>query len=184
MEIVPGSPWTVAATQTTTRGEFEFAKLPEAKMFLSNQILGENWFIQSARFEGDDAVTNGFSTSPGQESAMEVVISNAGGTLTGIVKDRQDKPIAAGRVVLVPEAARRANPFLIRTTVAIEKGAFTVETLLPGDYTAIALPDADQFTPAYLRDIQNVEKYEPYGQKVHIGPNEVTRSDLTVVPVP
>ncbi len=182
MEIVPGTPRNTAATQTTKGGDFEFARLPEMRMFLRDRILSDNWFISSARFDGDDAVTNGFTTSPGKESVLEVVISNASGALAGVVKDRLDKPVPAGRVVLLPEGPRRSNPFLIRTTVAIEQGAYTVDTLPPGEYRAIAFPDADQFTPAYLRDMENVAKYEVYGQSVRIGPKETTRMDLTIVP--
>jgi hypothetical protein len=46
-------------------------------MFLKDQILADNWFISSARFEGAVALIDGFSTSPGKEGFLEVVISNA-----------------------------------------------------------------------------------------------------------
>jgi hypothetical protein len=98
------------------------------------------------------------------------------------VKDRQDKPVPAGRIALLPEHSRRNNPYLVRTGVAIERGDYTIETIPPGEYTAIAFPDEDQFTPAFLRDLESVEKYERYGQPVHIGATAVTRLDLTVAP--
>ena len=139
-----------------------------------------SYLTSSGKFYDPDRC---FSTTPGKESNLEVVISNAGGTLVGVIKDQQDKPVPAGRVVLLPELSRRSNPFLVRTGAAIERGEFTIETIPPGEYTAIAFPDEDQFTPAFLRDMQTVEKYERFGQRVHIEAREPTRMDLTVATV-
>jgi len=183
VDWVPGSPRTGAKAQVNKGGEFEFRHLSEMRLFLRNQNLPDKWFLSAVRFDGTDVVTTGFSTTPGKESNLEVVISNAGGTLVGVIKDQQDKPVPAGRVVLLPELSRRSNPFLVRTGVAIERGEFTIETIPPGEYTAIAFPDEDQFTPAFLRDMQTVEKYERFGQRVHIEAREPTRMDLTVATV-
>jgi hypothetical protein len=163
-------------------GEFAAEHVSEMKLFLRDQVLNDTWFISSARFNGSDAIANGFSVQPGEEGVLEVVISNAGGSLAGVVKDKQEKPVPAGRIALLPEPALRANPFLVRTTVAIERGQFTMETIPPGDYTVIALPDEDKFTPAFLRDLPSVEKYERFGQHVTIEPKETKRVDLTVAP--
>jgi hypothetical protein len=163
-------------------GEFAVEHLSEMKLFLRDQVLNESWFISSARFNGNDAITNGFSAQPGKEDVLEVVISNAGGSLAGVVKDKQEKPVPAGRIALLPEPVFRSNPYLVRTTVAIEKGEFTMETIPPGDYTAIAFPDEDKFTPAFLRDLASVEKYERFGQHVRIEAKETKRLDLTVAP--
>src|SRR5262249_20466453 len=116
------------------------------------------------------------------ESFLEIVLSNASGSFAGVIKDRDEKPVPAGRIALLPEVSRRNNPFLVRTGVAIERGEFMIETLIPGEYIAIALPDEDQFTPAFLRDLPSIEKYERFGQHVHIGAGETTRMDLTVAP--
>jgi hypothetical protein len=180
VEWVPGSPRNGARAQVARNGEFQFAHLSEMRLFLRNQNLPDKWFLSSVRLDGSDVMTTGFSATPGKESVLEVVISNAGGTLAGIIKDPHDKPVPAGRLVLLPEVSRRSNPFLVRTGVAIERGEFTIETIPPGEYTAIAFPDEDQFTPAFLRDLQTVEKYERFGQRVHIGARETTRLDLTV----
>ena len=163
-------------------GEFAVQHVSEMKLFLRDQVLNDTWFISSARFNGSDAITNGFSAQPGKEDVLEVVISNASGSLAGIVKDKQEKPVPAGRIALLPEPALRSNPFLVRTTVAIEEGKFIMETIPPGDYTAIAFPDEDKFTPAFLRDLPSIEKYERFGQHVQIEAKETKRLDLTVAP--
>jgi len=181
VELVPGVPRDGFPIRVAANAEFQLRRLSERKLYLRDQVLQDSWFISSVRFDGNDALTGGFSTTPGKESVLEVVISNAGGTLTGVVKDAQNKPAPAGRIVLLPDRSLRTNPFLIRTGVAIEGGVFAIEVIPPGEYTAVAFPDRDEFTPAFLRDMKEMEKYEPFGQPVHIGPRETTRLDLTVV---
>jgi hypothetical protein len=181
VEVVPGVPRDAFPIPVAANGEFQLRLLSERKLYIRDQILQDAWFISSVRFDGNDALTGGFSTAPGKESVLEVVISNAGGTLTGIVKDARNKPVPAGRIVLLPDRSLRSNPFLIRTGVAIEGGVFTVEVIPPGEYTAIAFPDKDEYTPAFLRDMKEMERFQPLGQPVHIGPRETTRLDLTVV---
>jgi hypothetical protein len=171
-----------ATAHVDKNGEFAAEHVSEMKLFLRDQVLNDTWFISSARFNGGDAIADGFSIQPGKEGVLEVVISNAGGSLAGIVKDKQEKPVPAGRIALLPEPALRGNPFLVRTTVAVERGEFTMETLPPGDYTVIALPDQDKFTPAFLRDLPSIEKYERFGQHVTIEPKVIKRLDLTVAP--
>jgi hypothetical protein len=182
-EVVPGSPRTGVFGQVAKNGDFQFNHAPEMTLFLSNKTLDETWFIASAQFDGIDVIANGFSTTPGKESTLEVVISNASGTLGGVIKDAKEKPVSAGRLVLLPEPSRRNNPYLTRTAVSIETGAFTIETIPPGEYTAIILPDEDEFTPALLRDLSSIEQYERFGQCIHIGARETTRVDLTVPPI-
>jgi hypothetical protein len=181
-ELPPFSGWAPASARIDKNGDFVFHHVSETKLFLRDQILNDNWFISSVRFNGSDALTNGFSGQPGKEGVLEIVLSNASGSLAGIVKNKQEKPVPAGRIALLPEPALRGNPFLVRTTVAIEEGKFTMETIPPGDYTAIAFPDEDKFTPAFLRDLPSVEKYERFGQHVTIEAKETKHLDLTVAP--
>jgi hypothetical protein len=180
-ELIPLPGWR-SASRPDKDGNFEFPRVSEMKLFITGQTINDTWFISSVRFNGSDAITNGFVVAPGTEGILEVTISNASGTLVGVVKDGSDKPIPAGRIALLPETSRRANPFLIRIGVAIERGEFTIEVIPPGEYIAIALPDEDQFTPAFLREPRSIEKYERYGQHVHIGAGETTRMDLIAAP--
>jgi hypothetical protein len=181
-ELPPLTGWAPASARVDKNGDFAFQHVSETKLFLRDQALNDNWFISSARFNGSDAITNGFSGQPGKEGTLEVVLSNASGALAGVVKNKQEKPVPAGRIALLPEPAFRSNPFLVRTTVAIEEGKFTMETIPPGDYTAIAFPDEDKFTPAFLRDLPSIQKYERFGQQVTIEAKQTKRLDLTVAP--
>jgi len=187
-EVVPAAPRTgaigqVRITPAGKSGEFLLEHVSEMKLFLDAQFPGDEWFVSSISLDGADVLATGLIAGPGRELVLDVIISNAGGTLAGVIKDREGKPVPAGRLVLMPSDSRRENPFLLRTGVAVEKGEFMIETIRPGEYTAIALPDEDQFTPTFLRNLESVGKYERFGTRVHIGARETTRVDLTVAPI-
>jgi hypothetical protein len=78
----------------------------------------------------------------------------------------------------------RGNPVLLKTGVANTNGDFTINAIRPGNYTLLAFPDEDEFTPAFLRDRDLLEKYEAFGQPVSIGAGQTIRADVTVVPEP
>ncbi len=182
IEVVPATPRVGANINIKKSGEFEIPRFSEMKLFMG-RTAAEGWFYSSVRLDGNDVLTTGFSVAAGKDTFLDLVISNAGGTLTGVIKDQHQNPVPAGRIALLPEPSLRTNPFLVKTGVAIERGEFTLEMIPPGEYTAIAFADEDQFTPTFLRDLQSVEKYERFGQHVHIGARETTRIDLTVAPV-
>jgi hypothetical protein len=134
------------------------------------------------QLDGQDVMASGFSSKPGHESTLEVTISNAGGVITGILKDLQDKPLRTGRFVLVPDPRLRGNPVLLKTGVVNANGGFTINAIRPGNYTLLAFPDEDQFTPAFLRDQDLLEKYEAFGRPISIGARQTIRADVNVVP--
>jgi len=123
-----------------------------------------------------------FSSKPGRESTLEVTVSNAGGAVTGIIKDLQDRPLKSARFALLPELRLRGNPLLLKTGVANANGDFTIDAIRPGNYTLLAFPDEDQFTPAFLRDRDLLEKFEAFGNLISIGAGQTIRADVTVVP--
>jgi len=165
-------------------GEFQFEHLGEANVFLRPSYLDDGWFISEMQLDGKDVMGSGFSSKPGQESTLDVTMNNAGGVIAGIIKDRQDKPLRSGRFVLLPEPRLRSNPVLLKTGVANENGDFTIHAIRPGNYMLLAFPDEDEFTPAFLRNRDLLEKYEAFGHPVSIGAGQTIRADVTVVPEP
>ena len=165
-------------------GEFQFERLAEANVFLRPSYLDDGWFISEMQLDGNDVMGSGFASKPGRESTLEVTMSNAGGVIVGFIKDDQDKPLRSARFVLLPELRLRGNPVLLKTGVADANGDFTINAIRPGNYTLLAFPDEDQFTPAFLRDRDLLEKYEAFGHPVSIGAGQTIRADVTVVPQP
>jgi hypothetical protein len=77
-----------------------------------------------------------------------------------------------------PAGPLRANPAFIRTALANATGEFRIETIAPGEYTAIAFPPEVQPAPMFLDNIQWVEGYERYGQHLQIAAHVESRMDL------
>jgi hypothetical protein len=168
--------------QVNRAGEFQFERLGEANVFLRPMYLDDGWFVSEMLFDGQDVLGSTFSSKPRREGTLEVTISNAGGAITGIIKDGQDRPLKSARFVLMPEPRLRRNPLLLKTGVANENGDFTIDAVRPGNYTLLAFPDEDQFTPAFLRDRDLLERLEAFGYPISIGAGQTIRADVTVVP--
>jgi hypothetical protein len=144
-------------------------------------LLSDEWFISQLLLEGRDVTSSGFSAVPGEDRRLDVVISNAGGRLTGLLKDRQDKPVPGGRVVLLRGESHGANPAVTKIALADDAGEFHIEAIAPGDYTAIAFPPEEQSVPLFLEDAQWVENYERYGQHLQLTPHILSRIDLVTI---
>src|SRR5207249_168035 len=80
-----------ARANVSKTGEFEFAHVSEGTLFIRPFSLGEGWFVSGMRLDGEDVLGSGFSVPPVKERTLEVIVSNAGGAVTGVIKDRQDK---------------------------------------------------------------------------------------------
>ena len=180
-EIVPAMARSILAA-VDTDGRFQLTHLSEATLTLNAADLPDGWYVSGVRQDGQDVTANGITAVPGNDSLPEVIISNASGSLAGTILDRMDKPVSAGRFVLLPNLPARRNPIFISTGTSNGTGAFRIETLPPGEYTLIAFPDDDKFTTTFLRNLNNVEPYERYGQHVYIGARQATK--VTVVAAP
>jgi hypothetical protein len=176
----PERSWNTDAVVSRT-GEFHFMHIPEKTFFLDVGPPNDEWFISRLLFEGRDVTTSGFSASPEEDRTLEVIISNDGGNVAGTIKDILDKPGAGARVVLLPDSSLRDNPVFLKIALASESGEFSMEMIPPGNYTAIAFPAEEQFTPMFLTEPRWVEQYERYGQPIHIDAGETSRADLITV---
>jgi Carboxypeptidase regulatory-like domain len=172
--------WSPAA-DVSSDGDFEFAHLSELQCFFSPYAFNGEWFIAQLTLEGRDVFASGFSTAPGEDRVLDVVISNAGGRLMGFLKSAQDKPAPDSRVVLLPTQSLRANPAFRRIALSDDTGEFHIEGIAPGAYIAIAFPPEDQSAPLFLENVQWVEKYERYAERVEIAAHMESRLDLITV---
>src|SRR5262249_33983294 len=120
--------------QANDDGTFEFTNVPEGMLSLQDIQFRDGWFISDVTLDGRDVTRSGFSVEPGRESTIEIVISNVGGKVSGVIRDRENKELPGARYVLLPERSLRSNRSLVITGAAYEKGGFDIQTIPPGEY--------------------------------------------------
>ncbi len=119
-------------------------------------------YVKSAMLGGTDVLGHTVELS-GAPGTLEVLISQDGGSLTGEVSDSDGKP-ATTDVLLLRHLAG-GEMMLARQLQSDSSGKFTVKDLAPGDYIALASPDAANFEYA---DPAAVRKYQDYVQSVTV----------------
>jgi protocatechuate 3,4-dioxygenase beta subunit len=177
-EVLPFyPPW----SRLSATGEVKL-NASEALYFFRAFDLPYGWFISTIRQGGRDVTASGWAASAGTETTVDVIVSNAGGSITGVIKDRKNRPVSAGRYILLPEPSLRANLPLITTSVASEQGMFKIEAVRPGEYTLIAFPDEDRYTPVFMRDLERVQQFERFGERIQVIAGQTTQVSVTVPP--
>ena len=69
---------------------------------------------------------------------LQIGLSTAGGSASGLVLDAAQRPVAGARVVFVPAASLRTRFDLYRAAATDSKGRWEVQGLAPGDYKVFA----------------------------------------------
>jgi hypothetical protein len=93
-----------------------------------------NAYVKAIRLNADDGLTGAVTVAP-QPGQLEVVIALNGGTLEGVVNDKQ-QPAANAMVVLVPAARGRFD--LYRLAGSNGNGRFQMQGIPPGEYKVFA----------------------------------------------
>ncbi len=184
-ESVPpiGNPSSPVFPELNNLGQFELGHVAEGLLKIEELDLPDGWFLSQVRQDDQDMASSGLSVGPGQTCNVELVISNSGGILIGTTLDPDRNPIPSSRYVLLPDdPGRQSNPLFVKSGSSYEKGGFRIEDLAPGEYTLIALPDTDQFSTTFVRNLQNVQRYAALGTHVHIDAGQTTQIAITVIP--
>jgi hypothetical protein len=108
---------------------------PGTQYFGSMQTA--NAYIKDARFDGNDALNAPVRFSGSVNNGLEIVLGFGSGRVDGTVTDARSQPVAAGRVVAVPDRMRFRTD-LYRTQAIDQNGRFNFPSLPPGDYKIFA----------------------------------------------
>jgi Carboxypeptidase regulatory-like domain len=155
--------------------QFDYVHFSEITCFFG--FLSDELFISKLTLEGHDITSMGFSSAPGEERLLEVIVSNAGGAITGRIRDVDGKPVTDSRVVLLASPELRANPAFGKLAVTSDTGEFRMQAIAPGEYTIMAFSAEEQSTSR-----ENYERFERFGQHVHIAANAELKVDLVTIP--
>jgi hypothetical protein len=132
-------------------GEFTIAGLMPGPYFLRGN---PTWLIKSVTWQGREYIDTPFDAAATQDfSGVEVVVTDAKPTLTGMVRDASGKP-AAGAVLVAFSTNdahwtnRGLTPMRMGSATASRTGTYTFGSLPAGDYF-VAIVDAAQYASRY-----------------------------------
>lgn len=131
-----------SAKREDATGEFEILGLLPGKYYLRTKL---GWIVKSISWNGRDHTDSPFDAAETPDvQGVEVVVTNGGATLSGIVQDGRAAPASGATVLLFPaEPALRVNvgfwPPRIRSVVATDDGQYEITGMPAGEYRAIAV---------------------------------------------
>ncbi|HZI50570.1 MAG TPA: carboxypeptidase-like regulatory domain-containing protein [Terriglobia bacterium] len=131
-------------------------------------------FVKSVRL-GQTEVTDGIPITAATQERLEIVLTDALGSIDGTVADVRGA-LADATVVLVPATARR-NLSLYRSTVTDAAGRFRLHRIVPGAYLLFAWDDVE--TGAW-QDPEFLRPLESRGRSVQV---QAGRNSMDTIPV-
>jgi hypothetical protein len=149
---------------------------PGTQYFGSMQTA--NAYIKDARFDGNDALNAPVRFSGSVSNGLDIVLAFGSGRIEGAVTDARSQPVAAGRVVAVPDRMRFRTD-LYRTASIDQSGRFTFAQLPPGDYRVFAwesVEDNAWFDPDVLA------RGEGRAVSVHVSESATHTVSVQIIP--
>jgi ribosomal protein S18 len=110
-----------------------------------------------------------------QDVSVTINASKGNGRITGVAL-KKDKPAAGVMIVLAP-LDLKSNPALFRRDQSDSDGTFTLNVVVPGRYTLMAIEDGWDLEWA---DPNVLQKYIPGGETVQIAPSQKTDVSVKV----
>jgi hypothetical protein len=150
----------------TVEGTFTLDQVSGGRYLVSVQGVPSDRYISAVRYGGDEIFGSRLIVDGTERGAMEIVIAQPTGSVSGTLWNAEDKPMAATKVVLIPAAAnRQGNPELIKTFVTDHLGAFSFSGLPPGEYKAFAW---ERLSGDAFRNPNFVKEYETRATSVTV----------------
>jgi uncharacterized protein (DUF2141 family) len=139
-------------------GSFTLSGLAAGRYQIQLTGLPADTFVISARERTREVLDTGFTVT-GTQNALELTVGGPGsvGTVIGTVVNALGNPLTSSTVVLVPPPERRSNPAAFRTATTDQSGAFSIRSVLAGDYRILAWEDLEAgayMDPEFLKDFE------------------------------
>jgi hypothetical protein len=121
--------------------------------------------IRAITCDGRDITATGLTIAGPGKMNLEIVAAADGGALEGAVLDKDDKPAAGAKIVLIPEARFRSRNDRYFESDTDQQGHFEIQGIAPGEYKVFAWDDIE---PGIWRDPDFVESVESKGEAVTV----------------
>jgi protocatechuate 3,4-dioxygenase beta subunit len=119
---------------------------------------GNTLAIKSIRAGQVDVLRDGLTVTEAGRISLELVLARDGGTIEGVVLDKDDKPVAGATVLLVPDAPLRGRHDRFADLATDQNGRYKFDNVAPGDYKVFAWDDIESdawFDPDFFRYIES-----------------------------
>jgi hypothetical protein len=116
-----------------------------------------------------------FQIATAGDVSLTLTASKGSGMITGIAR-KNEKPCSGAMIVFAP-LDLKSNPALFRRDQSDSDGTFTLNTVVPGRYTLMAIENGWDLEWA---DPNVLQKYIAGGEAVQIGPNQKTNVSVKV----
>jgi protocatechuate 3,4-dioxygenase beta subunit len=139
---------------------------------IEGSLLRE-FYIKAARAGDTDVLADGLTVTGPGTIGIEVVLASDGAVAQGIVRDKNQQPVAGATVLLAPDKRSRAD--LFRSATSDQNGHYEFAAVAPGDYKVFAWEDVE---PQAWNDPEFLKGYEKQGEKIALEPGARATVDL------
>jgi hypothetical protein len=140
--------------------------------------LDDQFYIKSVQVGQQEAPNGEISIVDGAPPALTLVLSTAGGQLSGRVTGEKRQPTQGATVVLIPAAEKRQQSQLFKTSTTDQNGGFTFKAIAPGSYKIFAW---DNVEPGAWQDPEFLAPFESKGKSISFKENDVSTADLELL---
>jgi hypothetical protein len=166
----------VASLMVTPDGSFTAAVPLEGRYRAEALVFPQGVYVSDLIQNGASVFDSGIAV--GEETPpVEIHLRGDGGIVTGTVRDAAGNVVANATVSVVPVEGRRQNRMLYKVGRSNAQGAFTIQSIAPGDYKIFAwraIPDGSFYNATFML------RYEDKGKAIRITPSGSTESNLDI----
>ena len=161
-------------------GAFTLTRLGAGYYDFRTTLLPHGFYLKTIQSGNTDVLADGLTLS-GSDPAqpIEITLSPDGSALSGVVLDKDQKPVAGATVLAAPVQRTRYDLFAHTTTD--QQGRYEFESLAPGKYSLFAWDDVEENAwndPEFLRP------YEKQAAKAELDPKAKVSMDLKIAALP
>jgi len=167
-----------AKVSPSADGTFKLPGVGSGSYVIDVTPLPPDSYVKSARIGDVDVLNDGFRLDNPPDRPLEIVIGSKGGTVRGVVTDRNRSAAGGVVVALVPDETRRQRYDLFRNATTDAMGRYQFRGIPPGSYKVFAWEDIEPkswMEPAYLR------VFEDLGKVIAVAEGPVENVDLTAI---
>ena len=164
---------------------FQIENILEGLYRFSVNLPPGNHYVKAIQSEGQNFSDHAFEVRNGDQiRSLEIQLSSKGAELTGWVEKKESRERVEGATVLL--FSKNSNLWkgptrFTKTTQTDQKGNFSIQGLIPGEYLLCALLDHE---PGRESEFNYLKKLETEAKQLDLVPSKVLQKTLVVIPAP